>query len=277
MPFLRSSERHSDLAGATPFPWVTPSWLRGARAAVVFLTRVPLGGYPYRDSDWRWASAWFPLVGAAVGGLAGGAFIVGHNAGSLVAGALAVLTSLLLTGALHEDGLADTADALGGSRERERVLAILKDSRIGTYGAAALMLSLLLRVLLLARLDAGAPLALVAVAAWSRAAPVWLMASLPYVTAPESSRSRSLVGVGFTQALIATAMAMVISAVAVPGLRTVVGFSVLTAALVLGCGWRFRARVGGITGDFLGATQQLCECGLLLWLTLVSGGARPPW
>jgi adenosylcobinamide-GDP ribazoletransferase len=277
MPFLPTSDRPSDLAGASPLPWTTPPWLRGARAAVVFLTRVPLGGFPYRDADWRWASAWFPPVGAAVGALAGGAFFVGHGAGALVAGTLAVLASVLLTGALHEDGLADTADALGGSHQRERVLAILKDSRIGTYGAAALILSLLLRVFLLARLERSAPAALVAVAAWSRAAPVWLMASLPYVTAPESARNRALVGVGGAQVLIATAFAIVITPLVLPGLREVIGLVVVTAALGLGCGWRFRARVGGITGDFLGATQQVCECGLLLWLTLVGAGPHAPW
>jgi adenosylcobinamide-GDP ribazoletransferase len=239
---------------------------------VVFLTRVPLGGFPYRDADWRWAAAWFPLVGAAVGALAGGVYIVGQHAGALVAAVLAVLTGLLVTGALHEDGLADTADALGGGRDRERVLAILKDSRIGTYGGAALVMSLLLRVVLLARLDGAAPLALVAVAAWSRAAPVWLMATLPYVTAPESSRSRPLVDVRVTQAVLATVAAAIVTALALP-VRSAIGFAVLSAALTLGSGWRFRSRIGGITGDFLGATQQVCECGLLLWLALVGAWA----
>jgi adenosylcobinamide-GDP ribazoletransferase len=180
---------------------------------------------------------------------------------------------LLSTGALHEDGLADTADALGGATDRERVMAILKDSRIGTYGAAALILALLLRVTLLARLDAAAPLALVLVGAVSRAAPVWLMTALPYVTAPEASRSRPLVRTGMPQLVVATmfaAMALTgavcLHAISWP---TAAGLAGLCALCALVLGWRFRVRAGGVTGDFLGATQQVGECALLLWLAVV--------
>src|SRR5438045_786510 len=111
--------------------------VRGLRAAIVFLTRVPAGGFPYREPEWRWAPAWFPLVGAGVGAVAGGVAWLAAGAGSLVAGALAVIASLLVTGAFHEDGLADTADALGGAYDREKLFAILKDSRIGSFGGAA--------------------------------------------------------------------------------------------------------------------------------------------
>jgi adenosylcobinamide-GDP ribazoletransferase len=248
--------------------------VRGARAAVVFLTRVPVGGFPYRDADWRWAAAWFPMVGALVGGVAALAFRFGRPAGSPVAATLAVVAALLVTGAFHEDGLADTADALGGAMpgDRKRLFAILKDSRIGVFGAAALTMALLLRVALLARLDAAAGLALVLAGAWSRVAPVWLIAALPYVTPPGSTRSRPVVRAGVGQATAATAAAALITATTLAagavGARTAIGFALVPVALAVACGWRFRARAGGITGDFLGATQQVCECGLLLWLAL---------
>jgi adenosylcobinamide-GDP ribazoletransferase len=242
--------------------------VRGLRAAMVFLTRVPVGGFPYRDAEWRWAAAWFPLVGGAVGAVAGGVAWLAAGAGAFVAGALAVIASLLVTGAFHEDGLADTADALGGSYDRDRLFAILKDSRIGSFGGAALVMSLVLRVALLARLGADAPVALVLVGAVSRVPPVWLMVALPYVSV--DSRSRPVTRGGAPQAALATALAAgvlgaahaVLSPVAV---LAMVAVSLGTAML---CGWRFHVRAGGITGDFLGATQQVCEAALLLALAL---------
>lgn len=258
-------------------PTTPVAMLRGARAALVFLTRLPAGGFPYAPAEWKWAAAWFPLVGAAVGGVSAAAWALGRPAGPLVAGAIAVAAALLITGALHEDGLADTADALGGGHDREQVLAILKDPRIGVFGAAALVMALLLRVALLARLDEQAPIALVLVGACARTPPVWLMVALPYVTPAEASRSRPLIQTGPTQALGATlAAAAVIVIVALP--RAVPGQAVL-AMLAVAIGitlvgaWRFRARVGGITGDFLGAVEQAAEVGMLLALALVTGSA----
>jgi adenosylcobinamide-GDP ribazoletransferase len=243
--------------------------VRGLPAAIVFLTRVPVGGFPYREAEWRWASAWFPLVGAATGALAGGVAWVAHPAGPWVAAVLAVIAALLITGAFHEDGLADTADALGGAYDRERLFAILKDSRIGSFGAAALVMALLLRAALLARLEAAAPLALVLAGAASRVAPVWLMAALPYVTGG-ASRSRAVARSGAPQALVATFLGAAVVAAAYRSLSLPAALAMLavTAGAALVCGWRFHARAGGITGDFLGATQQVCECGLLLALVL---------
>jgi adenosylcobinamide-GDP ribazoletransferase len=242
--------------------------VRALRAAVVFLTRVPAGGFPYRAAEWRWAPAWFPLVGAAVGAVGGTGAWLARDAGPFVAAALAVIAILLVTGAFHEDGLADTADALGGAYDREKLFVILKDSRIGSFGAAALVMALVLRVALLARLGGAAPLALVLVGSASRVPPVWLMAALPYVTADELSRSRPVARGGPAQALWATALAALVSV----GLRLPFGTAAVLATVALGtalvCGWRFRARAGGLTGDFLGATQQVGECALLLVLVL---------
>src|SRR3954453_24121009 len=110
-----------------------PPPLRAMRAAFVFFTRIPVGGFPYRQADWKWAAAHAPLVGlvlgAALGALDGALLPVGP----LAAAALVVGASLVLTGGFHEDGLADTSDALGGGSDRARVLSILKDSRIGSF------------------------------------------------------------------------------------------------------------------------------------------------
>jgi len=243
--------------------------VRGLRAAVVFLTRVPAGGFPYRDAEWRWAPAWFPLVGAAVGAVAGGVAWLAAGAGPLVAAALAVIASLLLTGAFHEDGLADTADALGGAYDRDKLFAILKDSRIGSFGGAALVMSLVLRVALLARLGTAAPLALMLVGAASRVPPVWLMAALPYVSTGDA-RSRPVTRGGPVQAVVATALGALVLALARAALSPVAVLAMVAVSLgaAMLCGWRFHVRAGGITGDFLGATQQVGEAALLLALVL---------
>jgi adenosylcobinamide-GDP ribazoletransferase len=240
--------------------------LRAARAAVVFLTRVPAGGFPFSPEEWRWAPAYFPLVGAALGAVVGGLFRALQPLGEMGAGCLAIGASLLLTGAFHEDGLADTSDALGGSADREKIFVILKDSRIGTFGACALIVSLVGRVSLLARIGAQACAALVLVGAVARTASVWQMATLPYAT-PEGSKSRSLMRAGPAQALVASAWTLAVTAALSAAkmldpwrCAAAIGASALVALVT---GLRYRARAGGVTGDFLGATEQLCELAML--------------
>jgi adenosylcobinamide-GDP ribazoletransferase len=254
-----------------------PPPIRGARAAFVFLTRIPLGGFPYRDADWQWASAHFPFVGAALGLFSGGLYWLVSGAGPLAAAAVVVAISMLVTGAFHEDGLADTADALGGAFDRAKLFAILKDSRIGSFGGAALTIVLVLRVALLARLDTLAPAALVLTQALSRTGPVGLMVTMPYVTADEASKSRLLTRATFAQGLCALGWsALVAWGVTAFGLRgtEVAAAAGAGAAATVVCGARFHARAGGITGDFLGATQQVSECAMLLALALAHGGPR---
>lgn len=245
--------------------------LRGVRAAFVFLTRIPLGGFPYSADEWRWASAHFPFVGAALGAVACGVFRLLEPAGAWVAATTSIAVSLLLTGAFHEDGLADTADALGGGSDRARVLAILKDSRIGAFGAVALVIALLMKTALWVRLGPSAPVAILVGQTASRVGPVWLMVTLPYVTDPESAKSAALTRTGVAQAIIATLwLGALLTALAALGwmhrleLRPC-AFGLLAAALATAlCGWRFQRRVGGITGDFLGAAQQISELAMLL-------------
>jgi adenosylcobinamide-GDP ribazoletransferase len=228
----------------------------------VFLTRVPVGGFPYAPDEWRWASAFFPVVGAAVGSAAGLAFRALLPLGASAAAYLALGASLLLTGAFHEDGLADTSDALGGSSDRAKVFAILKDSRIGTFGGCALIVSIAGRASLLAHAGTKAAWALVFVGALARAAPVWQMVSLPYAT-PDGSKSLALTRAGLAQALVASAWALGIGGALAAGRlvdpRRTASAIAATALVTIVTGLRFRARAGGVTGDFLGATEQLCE------------------
>jgi adenosylcobinamide-GDP ribazoletransferase len=254
-----------------------PSYFRGARAAVATLTRIPIGGFPYSEDDWRWSAAYLPFVGALLGIALGAVWLGAVRAGYLVAAVVTVAAAALVTGALHEDGLADTADAFGGGTTRERVLAILKDSRIGAFGAVALVLALFLRVTLLARLGVMAPLSIVLTSCASRAVPVWLMGALPYVTDPGLAKSRATTRAGWAQIAIATAWpAFVLVGSFVSGAFGARELFASTFAVVVSaaaCAAYFRARVGGITGDFLGAAQQVTECSMLFALAVAHGGA----
>jgi adenosylcobinamide-GDP ribazoletransferase len=247
-----------------------PPAVRGVRAAIVFLTRVPVGGFPYSSEDWRWSSAHFPVAGLLVGVCSAAAWRASFAAGPWVASALAVAASMMVTGAFHEDGLADTADALGGAYDREKLFIILKDSRIGSFGSAALTIVLILRVALLARLGALAGVALIVTSCMARVPPIWLMRAMPYVTMDAQAKSRSVTRAGWGQTLVASSWGAIAAVVGVQVLalpwRAVVGGAAGCGVVALVCGYRFHVRAGGLTGDFLGATEQLCECALLLAL-----------
>jgi adenosylcobinamide-GDP ribazoletransferase len=236
---------------------------RAMRAAFVFLTRVPVGGFPYSAAEWSWASAHFPLVGAALGIVLGALQTALLPLGAFAAAMLTLAALLLLTGAFHEDGLADTSDALGGAFDREKLFAILKDSRVGTYGASALVISLVGRAALLARLGDGALWAWPLVACVARVPPIGLMAAMPYATRTAEAKSREVTRARAPQACVAIlwgalalAVAVVFGRVTIPRAAAIV-VACLLVTLVLAV--RFRVRAGGVTGDFLGATEQLNE------------------
>jgi adenosylcobinamide-GDP ribazoletransferase len=239
------------------------------RAAFAFLTRLPVGARNSTERELAWAPAHFPLVGTVLGAALACAWLAARRTGALPSAVLVIALSMLLTGALHEDGLADTADALGGARTREDLMRILKDSRIGAFGAAALAVVVLFRVATLTSLDARAPAALVAVHAVARVAPVWLMLVLPYVSG-EGAKSRAIARVRAPQALVATAWAaIVIALLARAGqltLRDAGGVAIAVLTSTAACGLRFHARAGGVTGDLLGAAEQIAECACLFAL-----------
>ena len=250
------------------------SFFSGARAALAFLTRIPCGKRPLGESALDWASAWFPAVGYFLGFLACLVWVGLQGAGFLVASVVAVAALALVTGGFHEDGLADTADALGGAFEREKIFVILKDSRIGSFGATALVLVLLLRVAALAKLGPMAVGGLLLGQTLSRTTPVWLMAALPYVTPSGTARSSyvvsHVVGGHIAHAVIASAFAASAAALLVVSgflpVRPVVLSVAVSAVVAVVCGWRFHVRAGGLTGDFLGATQQVTDATILVVL-----------
>jgi adenosylcobinamide-GDP ribazoletransferase len=233
--------------------------VRAAAAALTFLTRVPVGRAIVVDgSDVARGVVAFPLVGAGVGAVTGLTAILAHERlSSFLAAGLAVGVSLALTGAMHVDALADTADALGAS-SRERALEIMRDPRIGSFGAAAVTIGLIVKVAALAQLlDRGGALPrLVAAGALARAASPSLAAVLPYARSAGGPGS-VLAGVQRLAAVAALLIASVIS-VAVAG-RTGVALAgtVVVSTVLLGL-W-FRAWLGGVTGDSLGTATEVGE------------------
>jgi adenosylcobinamide-GDP ribazoletransferase len=242
------------------------AFLRGAHAALAFLTRIPCGNVA--DDALAWAAAWFPAVGCLLGLAATLVFVGLGRAGSTVAAVAAVAFLALVTGAFHEDGLADSADALGGAFDRPKLFAILKDSRIGSFGATALVLVLLLRITALAKLGPLAAGGLVLGQTLSRTSPVWLMTALPYVTPSETAYSSKLLAARTVHAAVASTLAVLVAAGLVLGgflpVRAVLIAVSVSSVLVVLCGWRFHVRAGGLTGDFLGATQQLTDAAILV-------------
>jgi len=241
----------------------------GFRAALAVLTRVPSGRLA--TADLALAPGWFAAVGLGIGLAQAGAWWAAGALWGPWPGALAALAAgILLTGALHEDGLADTADALGARRTPERALEILRDSRIGTFGALALGLVLATQAAALAGLGAAAGAALVAAAGLSRLAMAGVLWRGPYLRA--SGAATGLTGAWPASARAAAGLAGAL-ALGVAGVGLGPGAALAgVAGLVLAAGavavWA-RARLGGITGDVLGAVQQAgltgCLLGALAW------------
>jgi adenosylcobinamide-GDP ribazoletransferase len=242
--------------------------------AVQFLTRLPVpasaGFTPERLTA---ATRYYPLVGALIGGLVAVIYALALLAWPpLVAVLLSIVASLLLTGAFHEDGLADMFDGVGGGLTRERALEIMKDSRIGTYGAAALILALALKAATLAAMPPPAViLALVAGHGLSRFSAVLVIATSAYVRDHGTAKPVAD-GVSRESLLIATATAMPMALALAWGLGPMAALLGL-AGLALGhWGMRrvFERKLGGYTGDCLGAVQQGSELGfylgVLAWL-----------
>ena len=282
--------------------------LRHFLLALQFFTRIPVTG---RLADWvgfspamlRASAAYFPAVGVVIGGL-----VVALSAtlmyylptayAPLVAAALGTAWSVWLTGAFHEDGLADVADGLGGSYDRERALIIMKDSRVGAFGAIAVVLALLSKVALLALLGAVGTLwmcfALMAGHVVSRTWPLLIIRWLPHVGDDAGSKSKPLADQISLASLIlallwcATTLALIswVAASVLSGIdgQTLTTAQVLPVLKVLACGGLasalifvyllrlFERRLQGFTGDCLGTTQQRCEIAFYSGCALALGG-----
>jgi adenosylcobinamide-GDP ribazoletransferase len=205
------------------------------------------------------------LVGAGVGAVAGGVFLTAEliGLGDGLAALLAILAGLVVTGALHEDGLADAADGLFGGGDRQRRLAIMRDSRHGTFAVLALVMSVGLRAFALSRIGEPvfAGLALVAAHAGSRA----LLAPVLWGCAPArddglgAGAGRPPAGV--VAAALAIALAIILAALGPVAGGVALGLAAATVALAAAVA---RQRIGGYTGDVLGAHQQIGEITILL-------------
>ncbi len=237
--------------------------------AVQFLTRLRVPSGPYEQDSLARAVKFFPIVGFLIGSGSVVLYLLfaPHLPLTIVA-LLVVIYLVAITGCLHEDGLTDSADGFGGGREREKVLAIMRDSRIGTYGATALVLSLLARVLLIASLPR------VQAAGYLIAAPVlsrWTTLPLSFFLSPARKRSESHVdGQGARIARLTTRGSLIIGSL----FTLVIVFALLrmhalipilgTLGVTLLTALYYNHRIGGITGDCFGATSQMTEIAVYL-------------
>jgi adenosylcobinamide-GDP ribazoletransferase len=233
--------------------------------ATAILTRLPVGAARAADGAVAAAGWAFPLVGAGVGALSAVAFFIAQALGLsvVVAALLAVLAAVALTGAFHEDGLADTADGFGGGRTRDAKLKIMRDSRHGTFGILALTFGIGLRAAALAGIadPIHAGLALVAAHAVSRGALPPLMRLLPPARADGlgATAGRPSVMVALVAALIGAAIGVAVLGPLGGGVAVLVTAAALALAAILA-----RRQVGGYTGDVLGFFQQIGEIVMLL-------------
>lgn len=245
--------------------------LRAIAAAFTFMTRLPLGRLAsHNEVDLRRSAAYFPLVGIAVGGLGAAAYAIGHAIWpASVSVLISMMTTVLATGAFHEDALADTLDGFGGGRTPERVLEIMKDSRVGSYALVGVSLVLAAKFAALSAIaESGTSQlarALVAAHVLGRWSSLPLMMRYSYVR-PATTNSRPSAGGPFSdrltvgRALIATMLAGTAVMAALGTLRAAIPVTVV----VIATGMWFQRRIGGITGDTLGAANQLVELSVYL-------------
>jgi len=249
---------------------------RAAAAAFTFMTRLPLGRFASHDpNDLQASAAYFPLVGIAVGAVAAGIFSLGTLIWPIsIAVLLSMIATVFLTGAFHEDALADTLDGLGGGRTVDRVLEIMKDSRVGSYALVGVTLILATKFAALLSIAGGGTTsvakALIAGHVLGRWSSVPLMMNYSYVR-PASTNARASAGGPFADG-ISRARSLIATVIAFGSVFLVLGavdalVTTMVATLVtMIAGLRFNRRIGGITGDTLGAANQIVELSVYLAL-----------
>lgn len=243
-------------------------------AALQLLTRIPAGSLPGFQPDWLDRSVkYFPLIGAIVGVLCG---LVLTSAFMLLPSPLpaiiAVAAGLLITGAIHEDGLADTADGIGGGRDRSEALDIMKDSTIGTYGAAALLMTLAIKVAAIDSVDARTGIyALISAHAFARLATVIAMAYMPYAGDPERAKVRPKVVKGSADVAIAAVLGILPAAALLNWDTAMAAICIGTLLASVMAIFALR-KIGGYTGDVLGAIEQMAEIGFLFAVSAFVAG-----
>ena len=237
--------------------------------AIGFLTRIPIPKKTdFSEQKLNHASRYFPTVGWLVGIFSASIFfafeIIFPKSISVI---FSLLITILLTGAFHEDGLSDTADGLGGGWSKDQKLEIMKDSRIGTYGAIALWFALYLKFFFLKEID-NTFAALLMAHPLSRSIATGLLYFLPYVRSDDTSHSKPLaqkqsnVDFFISQTTGSAALFLILS-------HALLLFGILIVFIII-WGWWLKKQLGGFTGDTLGATQQLSEILIYIALFLIS-------
>jgi adenosylcobinamide-GDP ribazoletransferase len=242
-------------------------WVDDLRLATAMLTRVPMAhGDGAKPEDMARVQRAFPLVGLMIGLIVGlvDRSLLWMGIPALAAAALALGASAALTGALHEDGLADVGDGFGGGRDLPAKLAIMRDSRLGSYGAIALLVGFATRFSALASLPAAAVVpGLVVAHALARAAIPVLAVSLPF--AREDGLGKSAGRPAPAAVVTAVVIAIAIALLCLPAKTALLAVMVTvagTAAVAL-LAWR---QIGGVTGDVFGAAEQVAEAAVLVML-----------
>ena len=236
--------------------------------AIRFFTRLPVPGWVGHSAEALNHSArYFPAVGLLVGGIGALVYWLAlHLWPQPVAVLLSMAASIHATGAFHEDGLSDTVDGLGGGWEKARILEIMKDSRVGSYGVVAMVLALLGKFVLLSSLEAAlVPFALLAGHALSRFCATVLLASMEYARDDQLSKAKPL-ATRLSGGAMLVALCFAVTPLTTLPLSKVAAGVVLAALATLWLARKFQRWLGGYTGDCLGAVQQLAEIAFYLGL-----------
>ncbi len=239
--------------------------------AIRFFTRLPVPGWVGHSAEALNRSArYFPAVGLLVGGIGALVFIGAMQLWPQpVAVLLSMAATIYATGAFHEDGLSDSVDGLGGGWDKLRILEIMKDSRVGSYGVVAMVLALLGKFTLVASLDGDlVPYALLAGHALSRFCSTVLLATMDYVREDLLSKAKPL-ATRLSGGEIVVALAFALGALALLPLEKAFAGCVLAALVTLWLAAKFKRWLGGYTGDCLGAVQQVSEIAFYLGLLAV--------
>ncbi len=253
---------------------------------LMFLTRLPVPKFTDHSPEYlQKAAKYFPAIGWVVGIICGLTFMAGSFFSASVAILFCIIAGILATGAFHEDGFADVCDAFGGGWTKEKILLIMKDSRLGTFGVAGLILILLLKYVLLLHITSligvsnnntlfpvdktfAIPLYIIAAHSMSRWMPLLLIQNYSYVYQEDVSKSKPLASskLHFSEILFAFMMAII------PLIFLGFPFLLSLAPMILATFWLaqfFKKWIGGYTGDCLGTVQQVTEIIFFLSVILI--------
>lgn len=251
-------------------------WLRSEldllRLSLLFYTRIPVGRVEYNEERMRASFCYFPLVGGIVGGIMAGVFALsGYWLPQPIAATMTVVVGLVVTGGMHEDGLSDFCDAFGGYHDRDTTLRIMKDSTTGVYGMLGLIMLLISRVILLSyipyHIAIGTLVAMAVVARWM---PILVMRLSTYARkSDEESKATHLKQPVSTRTIVVASVWSILALPLLPWQSALIApaLMILQTLLVMHIS---KKRIGGYTGDVLGATETLGEIVLLLTTLLVS-------